>query len=118
MRERRENDNRLQERRALLEQELKRFVSRLREAGAQLVILFGSTARGEIGPWSDLDIIVVLDSDLPFIKRLGVLYETLEPRVGLDLLAYTPQEFEAIRERPFIRQALREGKVLYEAQSH
>ena len=42
-------------------------------------------------------------------------YERIEPRVGLDLLAYTPQEFDAIRERPFIQQALREGRVLYEA---
>ncbi len=43
-----------------------------------------------------------------------MLYEHIQPRVGLDLLAYTPQEFEAIRERPFIRQALQEGKVIYE----
>ena len=42
-------------------------------------------------------------------------YERIEPRVGLDLLAYTPQEFDAIRERPFMRQALQEGRVLYEA---
>ena len=82
--------------------------------GAQRVILFGSVAREEIGEWSDLDLIVVLNSDQPFIKRLGLLYERIQPRVGLDLMAYTPQEFEAIRERPFIRQALREGKVLYE----
>lgn len=110
------NDNRLLERRALLEQELKRFVSSLRGAGARLIVLFGSVARGDINLWSDLDLLVILDSDLPFIKRLGVLYETLQPRVGLDLLAYTPQEFEMMRERPLIRQALREGKVLYEAQ--
>ena len=57
----------------------------------------------------------MLDSDLPFIKRLGVLYERIRPRVGLDLLPYTSQEFEALRERPFIRQVLQEGRVLYEA---
>ena len=104
-------------RQALLEQELKRIVEILRGLGARLVVLFGSMARGEIALWSDLDLIVVLDSELPFIKRLGSLYERIQPRVGLDLLAYTPQEFEGIRQRPFIRQALKEGKVLYEARS-
>lgn len=81
----------------------------------QLILLFGSAARKDIGVSSDLDLIVVLDSDLPFIKRLGLLYEHIQPRVGLDLLAYTPQEFERIRQRPFIRQALEEGKALYES---
>jgi len=110
--------NRLLERQTLLEQELRRVVEALRGSGAQLIVLFGSAARGEIAPWSDLDIIVVLDSELSFIKRLGWLYERIQPRVGLDLLAYTPQEFEAIRQRPFIRQAMEEGKVLYEARSN
>jgi len=102
------------ERQALLECELERIVLVLRQMGAQRVILFGSVARERVGAWSDLDLIVVLDSDLPFIKRLGLLYEQIRPRVGLDLLAYTPREFEALRERSFIRQALQEGKVLYE----
>ncbi|HEC35414.1 MAG TPA: nucleotidyltransferase domain-containing protein [Anaerolineae bacterium] len=110
--------NRLLERQTLLEQELRRVVEALRGSGTQLIVLFGSAARGEIAPWSDLDIIVVLDSELSFIKRLGWLYERIQPRVGLDLLAYTPQEFEAIRQRPFIRQAMEEGKVLYEARSN
>jgi predicted nucleotidyltransferase len=103
------------ERQALLERELERIVQVLRQVGAQRIILFGSAARKDVAVWSDLDLIVVLHSDLPFIKRLGVLYERIEPRVGLDLLAYTPQEFDAIRERPFIQQALQEGRILYEA---
>ncbi len=105
---------RCSERQELLERELERITQALRAVGAQRVVLFGSAAREKIGAWSDLDMIVVLDSDLPFIKRLGMLYEHIQPRVGLDLLAYTPQEFEAIQERPFIQQALQEGKVLYE----
>jgi len=98
----------------LLEQELERTVQILREMGAQRIVLFGSVAREAVTAWSDLDLIVVLDSDLPFIKRLGSLYEQIQPHVGLDLLAYTPEEFETLRERPFIRQALQEGRVLYE----
>jgi predicted nucleotidyltransferase len=103
------------ERQALLERELERIVRILRHLSVQRIILFGSAARENITAWSDLDLIVVLDSDLPFIKRLGLLYERIQPRVGLDLLAYTPQEFEDLRQRPFMRLALREGRVLYEA---
>lgn len=73
-------------RQALLERELERIVQVLRQVGAQRIILFGSAAREDIAAWSDLDLIVVLHSDLPFIKRLGLLYERIEPRVGLDLL--------------------------------
>ena len=101
-------------RQALLGQELERIVRILREMGVQRIVLFGSVARETVTAWSDLDLIVVLNSDLPFIKRLGLLYEQIQPHVGLDLLAYTPEEFEALRERPFIRQALQEGRVLYE----
>ncbi len=110
----RSQQERSAERLALLEHELERIVRVLREMKAQRIVLFGSVGRGKIGAWSDLDIIVVLDSELPFIKRLGWLYERIQPRVGLDLLAYTPHEFEMLRERPFLRQALKEGRVLYE----
>ncbi len=33
----------------------------------------------------------------------------------MDILVYTPQEFEEMKERPFVKMALREGKMLYEA---
>ena len=38
----------------------------------------------------------------------------LAPKVDLDLIAYTPEEFERMRERPFVAQVLREGRVLHE----
>ncbi len=104
-------------RQAVLREELARIVHELRRLGAQRIVLFGSAARGDVASRSDLDLIVVLDSELSFVKRLGVLYEQIQPQVGLDLLAYTPEEFATIRERPFIRQALAEGKVLYEART-
>jgi predicted nucleotidyltransferase len=109
-----ERQERRAKRQALLERELERIVRVLRQVGAQRIVLFGSAARDDVSAWSDLDLIVVLHSDLPFIKRLGVLYERIQPRVGLDLLAYTPEEFDLIRERPFLRHALQEGRVLYE----
>ena len=110
-----ERQERRARRQALLERELERIVRVLRQVGARRIVLFGSAARDGVSAWSDPDLIVVLHSDLPFIKRLGVLYERIQPRVGLDLLAYTPEEFDLNRERPFLRQAVQEGRVLYEA---
>jgi len=95
--------------------EADRIVRALVERGATPVVAFGSFARGEVGRASDLDLIAVMESDLPFIRRLERLYVELDPRVGLDLLVYTPEEFEQMRERSFVRRALAEGKVLHAA---
>lgn len=38
----------------------------------------------------------------------------LQPNVDLDLLVYTPNEFEIMRERDFMRHALDTGQVIYE----
>ena len=53
---------------------------------------------------------------MSFTQRLAYLYDTLDQKVALDLLPYTQVELDELREsRPFIGQALREGRVLYEA---
>jgi predicted nucleotidyltransferase len=47
--------------------------------------LFGSVARGEAGPLSDVDVAVLLAADVPPEERLNVvagLYEVLERRCG------------------------------------
>ncbi|MCL4515395.1 MAG: nucleotidyltransferase domain-containing protein [Firmicutes bacterium] len=99
---------------ALLEKELACIVEKLQQLGAIKVILFGSYARGRADLFTDLDLLVVLDSKLPFVERTARLYGQLVPRVATDILAYTPEEWKAIQERPFIKNALSEGKVLYE----
>ncbi len=83
--------------------------------GVQRVILFGSLARGEDNALSDLDLLVVWDTPLGFLERTVELYRCLQPRVAVDLLVYTPSEMEHMIHKPWMRQALEEGKVLYEA---
>ncbi|HXF71167.1 MAG TPA: nucleotidyltransferase domain-containing protein [Actinomycetota bacterium] len=104
-----------EERARLLAEEADRIVEALIRKGATLVVAFGSFGRGDVGRASDLDLIAVMESDLPFIRRLERLYEELAPRVGLDLLVYTPEEFAEVRGRAFIRRALDEGRVLHAA---
>jgi predicted nucleotidyltransferase len=108
---------RLQTRRTRHVSALRREAGRLAAAaaalGAQRVVLFGSLVTGEPGLASDVDLLVVWDTPLDFLDRTVELYRRLQPRVPVDLLVYTPREMETMVRRPFIRQALAEGKVLY-----
>jgi predicted nucleotidyltransferase len=78
------------------------------------VILFGSYAARRRDLLTDLDLLVVMTSEQDFVQRTAELYRQLSVDVDLDLLAYTPEEFERQRQRGFARQALKAGKVLYE----
>ena len=80
------------------------------------IILFGSRARGDAKSDSDLDLLVIEDSDIPRYKR-SVRY--LRALTGLfpakDVVVWTPEEIEEWAAVPhaFITTALREGKTLY-----
>jgi predicted nucleotidyltransferase len=102
-------------RRRRLEAELERIVAQLPGLGVRRAILFGSLARGGVRGGSDLDLILIADSPEPFLERGARFYRALAPAVAMDLLVYTPEEFEAARDRLFFRRALAEGRVLYEA---
>lgn len=67
----------------------------LRAAGVIRAVVFGSYARGVPDAWSDLDLVVVMETDLPRLERgqlLGDLYDVLP--VSLDVLVFTPAEFK------------------------
>ncbi len=82
-------------------------------------IVFGSVARGEPSPQSDLDLILVMETDRRFLDRYeGIFQELFEAMEGpsVDALIYTPAELDRMRGRRFIAQALAEGKVIYESE--
>ena len=93
------------------------FAPILKAGGATKAIVFGSYARGDADQYSDLDLVVVADTDRSFFRRhegfLGV-YEVW--RKGLDMLIYTPSEFSEMQasHNAFIERALEEGVVIYE----
>jgi len=69
----------------------------------------GSYARGDAGPGSDLDVIVVLhDTELPFIERAATIDATSLP-VPTDLLVYTSDELARLTS-----ESTRFGRVLRE----
>ncbi|MDY0063335.1 MAG: nucleotidyltransferase domain-containing protein [Myxococcota bacterium] len=84
----------------------------------RLVILFGSAARGTQDPGSDLDLLVIAETGLPPAERIRTARRALaRERGALDLLVFTPAEFEQLRSWPssVVGTALAEGIVVHEA---
>ncbi len=82
------------------------------------IILFGSYARGDADADSDLDLMVVESEVLDKGQEMLKLYRTVGYiGVGVDLLVYSEKEIERRGQVPgtVIFHALREGKVLYDA---
>jgi len=103
---------------ALSEQLLRELVRRVLSVGSpRKIVLFGSHAAGRARPDSDLDVLIVEDSDLPRYKRSARYRRAL---CGLfpakDIVVWTPSEIEEWRAVPhaFITTILATGKVLYE----
>ena len=89
---------------------------RLREQWTPLmVIAFGSRVRGDAISTSDLDLILVSPrfASVPFLKRPVHVLEGLDFPAGLELLCYTPEEFEEKREElGIVRVAAEQGLTL------
>jgi predicted nucleotidyltransferase len=104
-------------RQALLQAELTRFLPLLLEHyHPERVLLFGSLAHGNTGDWSDIDLVIVKETEKHFLDRTKDVMQLLKPRVGVDILVYTPAEFAQLsQERAFVRdEIMGKGKVLYE----
>ena len=83
----------------------------------QKIILFGSYAYGTPRPESDVDLLVVMDTQLSELEQAAVICRTIPYRFGLDLVVYTP---ENLRQRlewgdSFLREIMHLGITLYES---
>ncbi|MEW6744069.1 MAG: nucleotidyltransferase domain-containing protein [Planctomycetota bacterium] len=99
----------------LLEELVKRIVAAVHPLS---ILLFGSAARGAMGPNSDLDLLVVVPDGLNRRATCRLLYERL---YGLgfakDIIVATASDIETHRDNPGLvyARALAEGKELYRA---
>jgi predicted nucleotidyltransferase len=83
----------------------------------QAVYLFGSYARGEEGPDSDVDLCIVSEGaerQLPAAQRLRHVMWDIWPRPAFTLVPITPQRLAEKRARsdPFFGTILNEGRQL------
>lgn len=80
------------------------------------IILFGSYAYGEPAPGSDVDLLVVMDTELRESAQAVRIMQQVEHHFGLDLLVRTPAKLAArcALGDPFLIDVLERGRVLYE----
>jgi len=87
----------------------------VREVDPEKIILFGSYAYGEPTSDSDVDLLVIWDTDKPRRERVVTISLLLYPRpFPVDIIVKTPRELE--EELPhnfFLREILARGVVLY-----
>jgi len=96
------------------------FAPILKAGGADRAIIFGSYARGEADEYSDIDLVIIKETDLLFLDRYTDFQGLFNlARKALQILVYTPEEFDDMRARgnPFILNVIEHGVVIYEARS-
>lgn len=101
-----------------LQENLARILAALRaHYHPEQVIVFGSLASGNITETSDIDLLVVKQTDKRFFDRIREVVSICDYNVGVDFLVYTPKELaEAAQNNPFVRdEILSKGKVVYRA---
>src|SRR5438876_10853625 len=89
----------------------------IREHEPEKLILFGSAAQGEVHEWSDLDLVVIKRTEKPLLERIEEVLRLVRPKVGLDVLVYTPEEMEdliAERRVLVLDEFLYQGAVAYQ----
>jgi len=96
--------------------ELREYVDRVsRRVRLHAAILFGSRARGDHGPWSDYDLLLIGDFEEPYLDRLKTLLDLTEGiRIPIEPHPYTLEEALKMLERgnPSIVDAVEEGKPI------
>lgn len=81
------------------------------------IILFGSHARGTANEFSDLDLLIIKETDEPRYKRARVIRQLfIQQPCAMDILVYTSEEYATLMQFksliPYI--ATSEGKIIYE----
>jgi predicted nucleotidyltransferase len=104
--------------RELLHYSVGEIVTKLSRLNVKRISLFGSYTRGRSDLFTDLDVLVIMDTDKPFTERITEIYSLLALPVDADILCYTPQEFQRMKETPFLKKALADEVVLYEKRTN
>lgn len=84
--------------------------------GVIKAVVFGSYARKTDSRKSDLDLMIIVETNKRFFERYETFNEIFEVIRGpaIDMLIYTPEELKNISHRVFIQRILKEGSTIYE----
>jgi predicted nucleotidyltransferase len=101
----------------VLEEAVRRIVD---VADPERIILFGSAARGEVRPTSDLDLLVIKGGEYDYRGTITEIYAALAKLdTPVDVVLVTPEQAERYRNSfcLVIHPALKEGKPIYEREA-
>ena len=94
---------------------VRRIVARMQP---QKVIIFGSYAKGTVILKSDLDILIIKETEMPMANRVDDLRPLLsQSLIPVDVHVYTPEEVEEYGKDQFsfVHSILRSRKTIYES---
>jgi predicted nucleotidyltransferase len=79
------------------------------------IVLFGSSARGTMHEGSDVDLLIVKETSKRRVDRVKEVLSLVDYNIPFEPVVYTNKELAERLELgdPFVKKALREGKVLY-----
>ncbi len=101
------------QRRLMLEEEARRIAGELMGFGALRAYLIGDLSRGTVGPESELELVIVQETDEPFHRRADFWVAHIRPRVGTRFLVYTPEEVDTFgQDDALLLEALGSGEAL------
>ncbi len=84
------------------------------------IVLFGSAAREEAGPHSDIDLLVIVEEPVHRGHLTGQIYmNLLGVEHAVDVVVVTPEDVERYRSTPslIIKPALAEGQIIYDREA-
>lgn len=87
-------------------------------AHPERIVLFGSAARGQTGPNSDVDLLVIKGGRYKYHNLLEKIYRCLRGvEAAVDVVLVTPEQVERYRDTHclVIKPALRDGREVYRA---
>lgn len=80
----------------------------------QKIVLFGSYAYGQPTPESDVDLLVVVDTDKKFHERVQEVRKLLPKDRPFDLIILTPLEYQKARmQNSLLLEIEAKGRVIY-----
>jgi HEPN domain-containing protein/predicted nucleotidyltransferase len=88
----------------------------IKEYDPEKIILFGSRAEGKGSEGSDIDLVIVKETDKrPLDRRIEVETLLADRAVPIDLIVYTPDEIRHLYSigSPFVEEIVEKGRLLY-----
>lgn len=101
----------------MIESQIKNIVSNLKKNySPEMIVLFGSYSDGTFTEESDLDLLIIKNTNIHPIWRRVQARKACKSSVPMDIIVYTPDEINLLKNNNslFIADVFKNGKILYD----